>query len=241
MALLTITALDVSAQPDPGLTCVARLCDNQFNVLRAFGPGGLLVESAVAQTNSSGVAIIDLVPNSQVMQSNTYYAVKVGNTKPVLIEKGTGPETLEEAAVLSPLSLGPAAVFNDLADVDLSGLADLNTVRYSGGKWVPWAWPTGGSGQLPWSTISSNTTLLASQATSRYKVDASAGAISLVLPTAVGNMGLDFVFKRVNPGNNLVTIVCQGVETIDGSFTYVMREQWEAITVSSDGTNWMVM
>jgi hypothetical protein len=47
-------------------------------------------------------------------------------------------------------------------------------------------------------------------------VDATAGDITITLPTAVGNINTLYLFKRIDSTVNLVTIDTTGSETIDG-------------------------
>lgn len=76
----------------------------------------------------------------------------------------------------------------------------------------------------------------------RY-IDANAtgGPILVTLPTAVGQLGRDYIIKRVNAGFNDVTVDAFNVETIDGQAAYVLTGQWESVTLISDNSNWKVI
>ena len=72
--------------------------------------------------------------------------------------------------------------------------------------------------------------------------DASSGAITLTLPTAVGNKDSVFRIKKVDSDfTNAVTIDPDGVETIDGSTDTLLSTQGETIEIVSDGTEWSVL
>jgi hypothetical protein len=77
------------------------------------------------------------------------------------------------------------------------------------------------------------------------RVDTSAGAVTINLPTAVGNAGHVIVVKKVDAGAvNDVTIDGTGSETIDGSTTNTIVAASEARgsrTLVSDGANWLVI
>lgn len=243
MAQLIVTALDDGGAPIVGLNVVAHLSDLYGTTLREFTAGGLLVQSVDEVTDVNGVAILDLVPNSLVLRDNTYYLVKVGGREPVLIFKDTITETLGDAVAVAPSALGAGAGLTNLSDVNLAGLSPGDGLRYQGGQWVPWAWPSGGGGgssDKPWVGLAIDTVFLASDSLNRYKIDAAGGSRLLTLPTAVGNLGIEFTFKRVNGGANLVTVQTALGQAIDGALTFVLTMQWESVTVSSDNANWMV-
>ena len=71
--------------------------------------------------------------------------------------------------------------------------------------------------------------------------DATGGAFSLNLPTAVGISGTVYDIKRTNSGANNVTIDASGAQTIDGALTYVLTVQYQSVTLISDGSNWSIL
>jgi hypothetical protein len=71
--------------------------------------------------------------------------------------------------------------------------------------------------------------------------DCSSNSITINLPTAVGNTGLTYVVKKVDATGNIVTIDGNTTETIDGNLTTTITSQYTAITVVSDGANWMII
>lgn len=71
--------------------------------------------------------------------------------------------------------------------------------------------------------------------------NATAGAITVALPTAVGITGRAYTIKKTDSSANAVTIDPNAAETVDGSATKAIVSQNAAYTVMSDGTNWRVV
>jgi hypothetical protein len=69
--------------------------------------------------------------------------------------------------------------------------------------------------------------------------DATGGAFSITLPTAVGITGRAYTIKRINSGANAVTVATTGGQTIDGAATVALSTQWQVLRVVSDGANWL--
>jgi len=70
--------------------------------------------------------------------------------------------------------------------------------------------------------------------------DATGGAITITLPDARKFWGYSFTIKRINAGANAVTVDA-GASTIDGSASYPITVQYEAITPTSDGSQWWIV
>lgn len=69
----------------------------------------------------------------------------------------------------------------------------------------------------------------------------SGGAFSFFLPPAAYARGRSVTFKRTdNTPANAVTIDGFGSETIDGATTYLLYNQYDLVTIISDGTNWHI-
>ena len=71
------------------------------------------------------------------------------------------------------------------------------------------------------------------------KADATAGAITVTLPTAVGNTA-KLHFKKMDASGNAVTLDGDGAETIDGAATAAITAQYTTLTIVSDGNNWLI-
>lgn len=68
--------------------------------------------------------------------------------------------------------------------------------------------------------------------------DATIGAITISLPTAVGIAGRKYTVKKIDSSANAVILDPAGTETIDGVATLSLTTQWGRATVQSDGANW---
>ncbi len=117
-------------------------------------------------------------------------------------------------------------------------LSDLKTYTGSGG----------GGSQLPpeVKTVSTTATLsLTPSNSSTYNsieviyTCTGSSAYTVTLPTAASIEGKKIHVKRLATAN--ITIDGDGSETIDGSATFVLSTQYEAITLISDGTNWIII
>lgn len=71
-----------------------------------------------------------------------------------------------------------------------------------------------------------------------YTVDCTTGTFTVTLPTAVGITGKVFVIK--NSGSGVITVDGDGSETIDGATTQSLN-QYDSITVQSNGSNWIII
>jgi hypothetical protein len=71
--------------------------------------------------------------------------------------------------------------------------------------------------------------------------DATSGAITITLPTAVGNTGEVFHIKKIDSSVNAVTIATTSSQTIDGALTAPLISQYQSFTLVSNGTGWSVL
>lgn len=71
--------------------------------------------------------------------------------------------------------------------------------------------------------------------------NATTGAFTITLPTAVGITGRQYTVKRTNAGANNVTVGTTSSQTIDGATTKTLGGQWSFVTVVSDGANWVIV
>jgi hypothetical protein len=74
------------------------------------------------------------------------------------------------------------------------------------------------------------------------RADATSGAITINLPTAVGIAGREYhIFRTdVASSTNIITIDANSTETIDSSLTYRLYPG-EYVKIESDGANWQVL
>jgi hypothetical protein len=70
-------------------------------------------------------------------------------------------------------------------------------------------------------------------------VNVAAGAVTVNLPTAVGNTDHEVWIKLVSLATNSCTVDGAGAQTIDGALTAVLNTDYEWIILRSDGANWI--
>ncbi len=96
-----------------------------------------------------------------------------------------------------------------------------------------------GSFAAKFSAKTANYTLTSSD--SVITIDASGGARTITLPTAVGVTGRQYTIKKIDTSSNAVTLATSNAETIDGSSTIKLYGQYQYRTLISDGTNWSII
>lgn len=89
--------------------------------------------------------------------------------------------------------------------------------------------------------VSTSTNLTLDDTHSTVLATGGAGGITATLPTAVGRQGRRYTIVRVDAGAGDVTLDGDGSETINGDADYILVNQWQFVTVESDGTNWVVV
>ena len=71
-------------------------------------------------------------------------------------------------------------------------------------------------------------------------VSAAGGNVLVNLPAPPISAGRLIYIKKTDSSSNTVTVDQNGSETIDGGTSYVLYNQYEAVTLICDGTNWHV-
>jgi hypothetical protein len=74
--------------------------------------------------------------------------------------------------------------------------------------------------------------------TNDYLMNVSAGSYVITLPSSVNLLGQVFIIKSISSGSQ--TIKPDGSETIDGSSSITLN-QYDVLTVASDGSNWLII
>lgn len=74
-----------------------------------------------------------------------------------------------------------------------------------------------------------------------FLCDATAAAVVVNLPSAVGISGRQFTVKKTDASVNTVTIDPNGTETVDGAATRALSAQHASVTIVSNGANWFVV
>ena len=75
--------------------------------------------------------------------------------------------------------------------------------------------------------------------TSDYFIDCTSGSFTVTLYAASGNAGRILIVK--NSGAGSITLDGNASETIDGSTTFSLLVQYDAVQIMCDGTNWKII
>lgn len=73
------------------------------------------------------------------------------------------------------------------------------------------------------------------------KLDATSGALTRVLPSAVGITGHQITGKKMDASANGISYVTSGTQTIDAASFVTLFRQFDAVTIQSDGANWILI
>lgn len=71
--------------------------------------------------------------------------------------------------------------------------------------------------------------------------DATANDMVITLPAAATSLDEIYYIKKVDNTTNTITIDGDSGDTIDNSLTQIIRDQYEGLTMISDGAEWMVI
>jgi len=104
--------------------------------------------------------------------------------------------------------------------------------KYENGFWAPL-----GVGQTT-SVTAAYTAILTDHA---IACNASAGAFTISLPTAVGINGKEYIIIKTDSSSNAVTVDPSGTETIDGLTVWVLYQPYEWVMIKSNGANWIIV
>lgn len=111
--------------------------------------------------------------------------------------------------------------------------------KYDGTNWVIKTPGTTVAQILTWVNKTASFTPSSSEAAC-YSIDGTSGNVLVSMPAAASNAGVTWVFKRVDESANAVTLDPNASELID-SFTTLELNAWESLTLSSNGTKWLLI
>lgn len=135
-------------------------------------------------------------------------------------------------------SSGGASAIAGLSDVDLTGLADNDMLRYdlASGKWKPEAVPAGGAGIVRVVQLKVANFAAGAAAATDY-VYVCTGTLTGTLPTAAGNTNR-YTYK--NAGVGVLSAASTGGQTFDGTASPIALNPGQSLDFISDGTNWTI-
>ena len=92
---------------------------------------------------------------------------------------------------------------------------------------------------MKWRAVAAKTTdVTAADDELIVPVDASSANRTLTLPAASGRTGKVYVVQKSDSSTNTVTVDPNSTETVNGASTFVLTQQYQAVTLWSDGSNW---
>lgn len=90
-------------------------------------------------------------------------------------------------------------------------------------------------------TITSTDSLVAGDRNKLLLLDATSAAFTFtLLAAATAGDGFTVTLKKTDSSVNAITIDGSGSETIDGSLTYSVSSQYDAVQLVCDGSNWQI-
>ena len=145
---------------------------------------------------------------------------------------------------------GILTLTHNATDLILPGGVDITTtsgdeaifVEYASGDWRCVAYTKASGKAVARDTVVKKTaTYTATADDDTILCDATSGAMTINLPTAVGISGKKYNIKKIDSSANNVTIDPNGTETIDGASTLAISGQYDSYTVQSDNANWWII
>lgn len=71
-------------------------------------------------------------------------------------------------------------------------------------------------------------------------INAYTGSVVETLPTAVGNSGIEYLYKKIDSSENTVTINTLLGQTIDGQLEFTLTAENEIVRLMSNNSNWLI-
>jgi hypothetical protein len=220
----TTGALIVSGGIGVGGSIYTAGINSSGNIVAPFGYFGLLQASTVSGTNIAGNHLSIRgggATGSAAPGSIQFHTSNVGSS-------GSTAQSFSEKARISGAGNLLIGISSDNATdkLQVSGSGIFSDVLKTAGR------------KIAFSTKTANYSVVVTD--DFLAIDATSGTITITLPSAVNNTGQIFTIKKVDISANIVTVATTASQTIDGSSTYSLNTQYQAISVISNGSNWLV-
>lgn len=141
---------------------------------------------------------------------------------------------LQNSSADENIQISWSAAINDLSDVVITSPLNNQVLAYIGGNWT-------NQTLSPIAETYATTTADITASSLKTFVDANAGAITITLPTAASVAGFTYTIKKIDSSINAVSVAASGAETIDGSATQSLPNQYDVLRVFSNGTQWFIV
>jgi hypothetical protein len=154
-----------------------------------------------------------------------------------------------DGSQLINLPSATVAALDDIGDVDTTGVANTNTLKYNStsGNWEAGAVAASEvSGLAPTVTLSSPSSSPLNLSTPSAGVIEEAYILSPTVDITVNlvsatTLGSGFKYHFKNRSANVITLDAASAQTIDGSFTFVVSAQESSVTLVTNGSNWFII
>lgn len=236
--LNTITNIE-NADIKPG----AAIAYSKLNLTDSIVNADINSAAAIAY---SKLNLTGSIVNADVSASAAISRAKLaaGSANHVIINDGTG--LLSSEAQLNPTrggtGLGTYAVGDLLYASSISALSRLAAGSNGQVLTLNTGLPSWQAAPTPVRSVVTTTTNLAiSTANDVVLGNVIISAITITLPTAIGNSGKEFDFKKIDGTFSAMTIAPTGGQLIDGFVNYSLVTQFETLTIISDGSGWQIL
>jgi len=244
--VLSITSgTGITATPNPITSSGTIALANTAVTAGTYGSNGAVAQVTInAQgqiTNAQNVAIT--IPSGNVTGLGT---MATQNANAVVITGGTintatfYSANIQSVAVTFPNSfLANSSLTIGNVTISLGGTATsignltLSNVTIAGGSISNVA--------IGAAITTKNTAYTATANNETILANVSAGAFAITLPTAVGATGKTYCIKKIDSSANAVTVNTTSAQTIDGATSRLLTNQYDAIQVQGDGSNWFII
>lgn len=126
---------------------------------------------------------------------------------------------------------GASTVITDVTTVTNGSLVDWENSSSTVITWENSSLVTIGWLNTVYEITANNATIL---------VNCASESLSTLLPAASSVSGQQFKIKKIDSSANAATVTTTSSETIDGATTYSLPDQYDSVTVQSDGTEWWI-
>jgi hypothetical protein len=198
------------------------------------------------QQNSELTGIGSMTSLGLVQRSAAGSYIGIGTTAPINITSNSLGISVGDGLKLNAGSLVPdfggaagKVVEGNDARLPSSTCGAGNVSRWDGSAWVCDAAPSSSVNSI--SVRNSDANILVSEQVILSGATPLSANITLTLPSAVGNIGKQYSFKKVDSSNYSVSIVGSSSQTVDGMSSVVLQSQYQYLTVVSDGANWQIL